>query len=172
MCCPVCDIQELSVPVHHSEFDLTLNLAETDGHIAGVMIYATALFDAATIARYVGYLKKTLGALVADCHQSVARLDILSDAERQQILVEWNDTATEYAADQCIHQLFEAQVARTPEAIAVVFEEQSLSYAQLNARANQLAPICLWRQGVGPESVVALCVPRSLEMVGGTASGF
>ena len=93
-------------------------------------------------------------------------LSRLTERERRQLLVEWNDTAADYPRDQCIHQLFEEQVERTPDAVAVVFEDRQLTYAQLNARANQLARH-LRRLGVGPEVLVGLCVERSLEMVVG-----
>ena len=161
---PGLDIQKVSVPIQRSGFDLTLELAEVGDRIAGAMIYATALFDAATIARHLGYLQRTLRAMVADCRQSVARLDILSDAERQQILVEWNDTATRYPADQCIHQLFEAQVAKAPEAVAVVQDEEELTYGELNVRANRLAHH-LRARGVGPDSRIAICVERRPHML-------
>ncbi|HCI78754.1 MAG TPA: hypothetical protein DHW02_03605, partial [Ktedonobacter sp.] len=91
-------------------------------------------------------------------------LPVLTEVERHRLLVEWNDTATDYPKNQCIHQLFEAQGARTPEAIAVVFEEQHITYGELNTRANQLAHY-LQRQGVGPEVLVGICVERSIEMV-------
>jgi non-ribosomal peptide synthetase component F len=93
-------------------------------------------------------------------------LPLLSAAERQQLLVEWNATQTDFPADRCIHQLFEAQVEHTPQATAVVFEDQSLTYAELNARANQLAHH-LRTFGVGPDVLVGICVERSLEMVVG-----
>ena len=94
------------------------------------------------------------------------RLPLLGRCEREQLLVEWNATAAPYPHEQCIDELFEAQVARTPEAIAVVFEDERLSYGELDARANQLAHH-LRGIGIGPEVVVGLCVERSLEMVVG-----
>ena len=96
----------------------------------------------------------------------MSELPLLTDGERRQLLVEWNDTAADYPRDQCIHQLFETQAARTPEAVAVVFEDRQLTYAELNARANQLAHY-LRELGVGPEVLVGICVERSLEMVVG-----
>ena len=91
---------------------------------------------------------------------------MLSEAERHRVLVEWNATEAEYPADKCIHELFEVQAERTPEAVAVEFEEQQLSYGELNARANQLARH-LRGLGVKPDDRVAICVERSLEMVVG-----
>ena len=90
--------------------------------------------------------------------------DIMTEAERHQILVEWNRTERDYPRDKCIHQLFEEQVERTPDAVAVVFEDQSLTYRELDQRANQLAHY-LYELGTRPESLVALCLERSLEMV-------
>ncbi|MFQ5906231.1 MAG: amino acid adenylation domain-containing protein, partial [bacterium] len=102
--------------------------------------------------------------IVADPEQRLSKLPLLTEAERHQLLVEWNDTRTDYPGDSCIHQLFEAQVERTPEKIAVVFEDHQLTYSELNARANQLAHY-LRKSGVGPEVLVGICVERSLEMV-------
>ena len=90
----------------------------------------------------------------------------MSEAERRQLLVEWNDTARDYPRDRCVHQLFEEQAARTPDAVAVVFEDRQLTYRELNAQANQLARH-LRTLGVGPEMPVGMCVERSLEMVVG-----
>ena len=137
---------------------------ETGNSIAGGVEYATSLFDQATIERYLGYFRTLLEAMVADDTQAVDRLTILDEAERHQLLYGWNDTRTEFPADKCVHQLFEEQVERSPDAVAVVFEEDSLSYAELNARANRLAHY-LQELGVKPDDRVALCVDRSLEMV-------
>ena len=91
-----------------------------------------------------------LEGVVADAEQRIGELPLLTASERHQLLVEWNDTATDYPQDRCIHQLFEEQVARTPDAVAVVFEDERLTYRELNARANQLAHH-LRGLGVGPE---------------------
>src|SRR5438270_660044 len=107
-----------------------------------------------------------LDAVVRDPGCAAGRVEMLSAAERQQLLYGWNDTATEFPQDKCLHQLFEEQVARTPNAVAVMFEKEELSYAQLNARANQLAHY-LRELGVKPDSRVAICVERGLEMVVG-----
>ncbi|WP_338861074.1 amino acid adenylation domain-containing protein [Mycetohabitans rhizoxinica] len=105
-------------------------------------------------------------ALVADPMQSIGGIDLLDAEERHRLLVEWNATQQDYPANQCIHQLFEAQVERTPQATALVYEDQTLSYAQLNARANRLAHQLI-ELGVTPDARVALCVERSLAMVVG-----
>ena len=102
--------------------------------------------------------------LVSNRQAPEAVAPVLTEAERHQILVEWNQTERDYPRDKCVHQLFEEQVERTPEAVAVVFEGQSLTYRELNARANQLGHH-LRSLGVGPDVLVGLCVERSLEMV-------
>ena len=107
-----------------------------------------------------------LHGIVADPDRRVSELPILTEAEEHQLLIEWNDTKKDYPKDKCIHQLFEEQVEKTPDAIAVVFEDQQLTYRELNTRANQLAHY-LHKQGVGPESLVGICVERSLEIVVG-----
>ena len=112
------------------------------------------------------HFQNLLSAIAENPQLSVGELPLLSAAERHQLLVEWNDTATEYPTDKCIHQLFEQQVEKTPHAVAVVFENQQLTYLQLNCIANQLAHY-LQSLGVGPEVLVGICVERSLEMVVG-----
>ncbi|MDT0478574.1 AMP-binding protein, partial [Streptomyces sp. DSM 41014] len=91
-------------------------------------------------------------------------LDMLSPAEQHQLIVEWNDTAADFPRDKCIHELVEAHAATRPEASAVVFGDEELSYAQLNARANQLAHY-LRTLGVGPETLVGVCLDRGLDMI-------
>jgi amino acid adenylation domain-containing protein len=145
-------------------FDLTLQVMDTKQGLTAAFVYNTDLFEAATIARMLGNFQTLLEAVVADPEQRLSDLPLLTDAERRQLLVEWNDNKTDDPQDGCIHQLFEAQVERTPDNVAVVFEERQLTYAQLNARANQLAHY-LQSLGVGPEVPVGVCLERSLEMV-------
>ncbi|MFN7611321.1 MAG: amino acid adenylation domain-containing protein, partial [bacterium] len=147
-----------------AKFDLTLALEAGGGVLRGAFEYNTDLFDRSTIERMVGHFKVLLEAVVADPQARLRDLPLLTEAERHQILVEWNDTEKAYPSDRCIHQLFEEQVAKSPEAVAVVFEDQQLTYAQLNAKANQLAHY-LRQLGVKPDTLVAICVERSLEMV-------
>ncbi len=149
-----------------AKFDLSLALSEQDGRIVGGVEYATALFDRATVERYLGYLRRVLEEMVADDTQPVDRLPMLPGAERRQVVEEWNDTAVEYPRDLCIHHLFEQQVERTPDAVAVVFGDQALTYAELNARANRLAHH-LRALGVGPDVRVAIGLERGLEMMVG-----
>ena len=163
---PGLDVAPVAAATAVAKFDLTLGLAEADDRIAGAMVYASALFDRSTIERYVGYLHRVLAAMVADQEQLVSIMPLLSPAERHQVLVEWNATETAYPSDRRIHDLFEAQVSKSPDAVAVVFEDTQLTYAELNARSNRLARY-LRSIGVGPDTLVALCVERSLEMVVG-----
>ncbi|NVD98021.1 non-ribosomal peptide synthetase [Massilia sp. BJB1822] len=153
-----------------AKFDLTLALTEEKNGLGGYFEYATDLFDAATIERMGQHLTHLLEAIVANPACPVGLLPILADAERHMLLQGFNDTATVYpdiqVDTQTLHQLFEAQVARTPHHQAVVYEGRSLTYAELNARANQLARH-LRQLGVGPDSLVGLCTERSLEMIVG-----
>ncbi|MFM7584055.1 MAG: non-ribosomal peptide synthetase, partial [Caldilinea sp.] len=150
-----------------AKFDLTLTVVENhDAVSTAAFEYNTDLFDQATIERMAGQFETLLRGIVADPTCSVAELPLLTVAERHQLLVEWNETAVDFGQAKCIHALFEEQVERTPNALAVVFEEAQLTYAELNARANQLAHT-LQGLGVGPDVLVGLCVERSLEMVVG-----
>lgn len=148
-----------------AHFDLTLQIVETAQGLTAVLVYNTDLFEAATIARMLGHFQTLLEAVVAHPEQRLSDLPLLPAAERRQLLVEWNDTKTDHSQDDlCIHQLFEAQVKQTPDAIAVVFEGEPLTYRELNRRTNQLAHH-LRALGVGPEVPVGICLERSLEMV-------
>jgi amino acid adenylation domain-containing protein len=147
-----------------AKFDLTLFLEETEQGLKGSLEYNTDLFNADTIDRMAGHFQILLAGIVANSTQSIAELPLLTKAEQHQLLIEWNDTTVAYPDDLCIHQLFEAQVENTPDAVAVVFEEQQLTYQELNVRANQLAHH-LQTLGVKPEVLVGICVERSLEMV-------
>ncbi|TMA84968.1 MAG: amino acid adenylation domain-containing protein [Deltaproteobacteria bacterium] len=145
-------------------FDLHLYIVEEQAGLRGWLRYNADLFEAATIARMVGHLRLLLEGAVANPDQRVSDLPMLTEAEKHRLLVEWNDTKTVYPKDKCIQELFETQVDKTPEAIAVVFEDQQLTYRELNYRANQLARY-LRRHGVGPGVLVGICVARSMEMV-------
>ncbi|MDM9379457.1 amino acid adenylation domain-containing protein [Chlorogloeopsis sp. ULAP01] len=145
-------------------FDLTLDMKETEGGLVGSLEYNTDLFDDTTIARMVEHLQTLLQGIVTNPEQRLSELSLLTESERHKLLVEWNNTQVEYPQDQCIHQLFESQVEQTPDAVAVVFENQQLTYRELNAKANQLAHY-LQTLGVKPEVLVGICVERSLDMV-------
>jgi amino acid adenylation domain-containing protein len=149
-----------------AQFDLSMNMAEREEELIGSLEYNTDLFDDTTITRILVHFQILLEGIVANCDRRLSDLPLLTEAERHQLLVEWNDTQTEYPANVCIHQLFEAQVEKTPNAVAVVFEDQQLTYAELNAKANQVAHH-LQKLGVEPEVLVGICMERSLEMVVG-----
>jgi len=146
--------------------DLVLLIIEATGSLSASIRFNTDLFDAATIARMAGHFQALLESVIRDPAATIGDLEILTGAERQQLLVEFNDTKTDYPEDKCIHDLFEEQVQRTPDSVAVMFDGRQLTYAQLNARANQLAHH-LQTLGVGPEVPVALCMERCPEMVVG-----
>ncbi len=148
------------------KFDLELSLGECDEVIAGTFGYATALFDQATIERQRGYLLALLRAMVADAGQPVGRIELLSSDERTYLLEDLNRTAADYPSERCIHELFEQQVRRAPEAVALVHEDEELSYGELNARANRLAHHLIGL-GVRPDQPVAICLERSPAMVVG-----
>ncbi|MEH1869066.1 MAG: amino acid adenylation domain-containing protein [Nostoc sp.] len=160
---------ELAVtPLHldnvNAKFDLTLQMWEQDNCLQGFWQYNTDLFDEDRIARMTGHFQTLLAGIVANPQTSVATLPLLTERERHQLLVEWNDTHIPYPDTKCIHQVFEEQAEQTPDAIAVVYEDESLTYRELNDRANQLAHY-LQSLGVGTEVLVGICVERSLEMI-------
>ena len=153
-----------------AKFDLTLNIVEQDGQLYCNWEYATSLFREETIRRMGEHFEVLLRGIVENPKQPISQLPLLSEAERQRILVEWNDTKAPYPRDKCVHELFEEQVAKTPDAVAVIFStsgsDEEVSYGELNARANRLAHR-LRALGVGPEVLVGLFVERSVEMVVG-----
>jgi arthrofactin-type cyclic lipopeptide synthetase C len=146
------------------KFDLDLELHERAGRIVGGMHYASALFDPDTVTRHLDYLRNVLSACLADDAQTVATLPILPGAERQRVLEAWNDTELAFPRERGTHVLVEEQVARTPDAVALVFEGETLRYAELNARANRLAHH-LRILGVRTDQRVAVCMERSIDMV-------
>jgi amino acid adenylation domain-containing protein len=134
--------------------------------ISGMVIYSADLFDEATIARLIGHFQSLLESIVANPEQRIANLQYLSAQERYQLLVECNNTQADYPQDLCIHQLFEMQADRTPDAVALVFGEERVTYQQLNLRSNQLARY-LQKIGVGAEVLVGLCCGRALDLIVG-----
>ncbi|MBV9790644.1 MAG: amino acid adenylation domain-containing protein [Chloroflexi bacterium] len=158
------EVCPLEVPNQTAKYDLTLTLAEIGDRVTGTFEYNTDLFEPATIARMAGHFQTLLAAIVADPDRQIPELPLLGADERRLMLLDWNATGTPYAADACIHQFFEAQVERTPDAVALVFRDQQLSYRELNARANQLARH-LRSLGVVPDALVGIYMERSLDMV-------
>ncbi|CAJ6496055.1 syringomycin synthetase [Burkholderia pseudomallei] len=164
---PGLTIRAVETPLQTAQFELTLSLREAGDDIVGHLNYASALFDESTVRRYVTYWRRLLEGMTAGAaDQTIVGLPLLDEAERKQVVYAWNATERDYPIEQCIHQLFEAQVDRKPEAIALTFDGQRLGYAELNARANRLAHY-LQERGVGPDRLVALCAERGIEMVVG-----
>ncbi|RKH75197.1 amino acid adenylation domain-containing protein, partial [Corallococcus sp. AB045] len=156
-------LEALELDTFSAKFDLTLQVLETDAGLKGYLEYTSDIFTASTAARMAEHLRVLLQEAVAQPNEAVTRLPLLTAVERREMLVEWNATRAPFP-EACMHSLFEAQVRRAPEAVAAVFEGTQLTYAQLDARANQLAH-ALRRRGVGPEVRVALSVERSLDIV-------
>jgi natural product biosynthesis luciferase-like monooxygenase protein/amino acid adenylation domain-containing protein len=152
--------------IEAATFDLLLSMVDTGGGLRGLFEYSTDLFDDETVRRFGEHFVGLLASLVADPLRRVADVEFISEAERGRVLAEWNETAADFPRGRCVHELFEAQAARTPDAVAVVHNDTQLTYAELNRRANQLAHH-LRGLGVGAESLVGLCVERSHEMAVG-----
>ncbi|MGB8347038.1 MAG: condensation domain-containing protein, partial [Ktedonobacteraceae bacterium] len=157
-------LSPVEVESETARFDIALVLKETAQELSGYVEYNTDLFDDGTIERMMGHFRTLLGSVVADPAQRISALPLLSAAEQQQILVTWNDTALPYPRNMCLHQLFEAQVEKTPEALAVACEKEHLTYRELNRRANGLARH-LQSLGIGPDVPVGICLERSTEML-------
>ena len=158
------DIGWLTQPICHTAFSLTLNLTEIGDSMIAECDFSRDLFDEDTIVCYLRHFMTLLQGIVDTPEQRVDRLPLLDAAAIRQQLVEWNDTAANYPREATAHQLFEAQVLRQPEAVAVRFGEQVLRYGELNAASNRLAH-WLRAQGVGPDVVVGVCLERSPELV-------
>ena len=150
----------------YATFDIYFNMLETDGGVVIDCEYNTDLFDAESIKRWLGHYRALLEGAVAEPTQMVSRLPMLGKAELELQLAELNATASNYPRERCVHELFEEQSLRTPDAIAVIAEDETISYGELNDRANQLANY-LTKVGVGHQSLVGICVERSLDMMVG-----
>ncbi|MFL9458798.1 amino acid adenylation domain-containing protein [Tolypothrix bouteillei VB521301_2] len=159
-------VEPLVTPAKGAAFDLTLSILHESDALTGTWNYNSDLFDSSTIERMAGHYVTLLEAIVANPTERISQLPLLTASEQQQLLVEWNQTQADYPFNKCIHQLFEEQVARTPDAVAVVFEDQQLTYNELNCRANQLAHY-LQSLGVGAGVLVGICVERA--SVGGAS---
>jgi len=160
---PGVSISAVEMNIGTTRFDLELHVSERENQLRGSLIYSTDLFDQGTIAQMASHFERLLEAVVADPEQRLSRLSLLRQADWDQLLSEWN-RADAYYAPSCLHDLFTAQVQRTPEAMAVRFRQQELSYRELGRRADQLAQY-LRDRGVQAEALVAICLERSLEMV-------
>lgn len=157
-------LEPFDMAQQEGEVDLTLELIEAKKTLTGVLNYNTDLFDSSTITSMAGHFQTLLEGILAHPEERVEKLPLLTPAEEHQLLVEWNNNKTEELPNLCIHQLFAAQVEKTPDAVALVFEDQQLSYSQLNAKGNKIAHH-LQALGVKPSVLVGVCMERSLDMV-------
>ncbi len=157
---PDWDLVPMELKTGSTKFDLSFEIQERPEGLLLFLEYNTDLFDEQTIARMPGHWQRLLEGIVNDPHQHLADLPLLTDAEWQQQIIVWNATAADFPAHRCFPQLFEDQVARTPDALAVIFEQEQFTYQQLNQRANYLAHQ-LQHLGVGPDIIVPLLAERS-----------
>ncbi|MEM9566772.1 MAG: amino acid adenylation domain-containing protein [Cyanobacteria bacterium P01_E01_bin.34] len=163
---PNLSLERLEIDQGTSIFDLTVNMGEIAEGLGVLIEYSTDLFDRWRIEQMLEHFQELLRGAISAPDSPISQLPLLRADERHQLLVKWNATEVNYPSDCCIHQLFERQVECSPNAVAVVYEDQPLSYWELNERANQLAHH-LQQLGVGPETLVGICIERSLEMVVG-----
>nr|WP_232106364.1 non-ribosomal peptide synthetase [Pseudomonas mendocina] len=163
---PGLSMENLTWAGRSAQFDLALDTFECGEAIAASLTYATDLFERSTVERLAGHWRNLLGEIVRQPERCIADLPMLDGHEFQRIVHDWNRNQAGYPADRCIHQLIEAQVAATPDAIALIDGEKELTYLELNQRANRLAHK-LRESGVGPDVLVGIAVERSLEMVVG-----
>jgi len=147
-----------------AKFDLTVFMEEAGDGLTATFEFDRELFDDASVARWQEHFRTLLESIAAQPEQRLSQLPMMTGAERRKVLVEWNDTRTDFPADRCIHALFEEQAAHTPDAVALVFGGEEMTYGELDAKANQLAHL-LASHGVGPDVLVGLCVERSLELI-------
>ena len=159
-------VTPLKYQAESAKFDLTLYFDELGPELQGTFEYNTDLFDRDTIARMGQHVRTLLEGIVADPSARLSELPLLTQTERRQLLVEWNETRAEFEQGVCAHQLFETQVERTPDAVAIALEDEQLSYREQNARANKLAHH-LRGLGVGTGDVAGIFMERSLEMIVG-----
>ncbi|HEX8129280.1 MAG TPA: MupA/Atu3671 family FMN-dependent luciferase-like monooxygenase [Pyrinomonadaceae bacterium] len=154
------EVESYALQERIAQFELELIMVEAEGTLSGALRYNTDLFDHATIARMAGHFQTLLESIIANPEQRLADLSLLNDAEQHQLLTTWNDTRADYLEDTAVHQYFEAQADATPDAVALVFEDEELTYRELNERANQLARH-LRTLGVGAETVIGIYMQRS-----------
>ena len=159
-------IEPIGAESDTAKFDLTLSISETQEGLLCHMEYATALFHAFTIQRMLQHWRLIVEEIIKHPSRQICSLSLISAAERQQILYDWNVLQIEQSPDQLLHQRFEREVQAHPDAIAVVYEQAALTYGELNARANQLAHY-LRAHGAGPESLIGICLYPGLEMLVG-----
>ncbi len=159
-----CNYSEILL--QRAEFDLSLEILALDDSAVCNLKYNSDLFDSSEISRFMGHFQNLLTAIIVNSQTPVTKLSLLSNEEREQLIFSWNDTKTDYNLSLCLHEIFEAQVAKNGNAVAVKFADTQLTYSELNSRANQLA-YYLQYLGIQPDDLVGICVERSLDMVVG-----
>ena len=157
-------INSVPIEVFAAKFDMTLSLVESEKHVYGLLQYASDLYDRERMQRMEKHLRTVLGEMASDSSRRLVDISLLSEQERQQVLVEWNETDTKFPAQLCAHDLFEAQAEQTPDRAALAVGEDQFTYGQVERRSNQLAHY-LRRLGVGPGVRVGICLGRSLDMI-------
>ncbi|WP_172844424.1 non-ribosomal peptide synthetase [Tumebacillus algifaecis] len=157
-------LEALDADTGSSSFDLTLSMTEGKAGISGRIEYSTDLFERTTIQRMIPHFLTLLEALAGNPDLELAALPLLTAEERKLVIETFNDTEADFRTDLCMHQMFELQVQKTPDTVAVEHLEERITYAELNARANQLAHY-LQEMGIGPEKLVGLCMNRSINLI-------
>ena len=161
---PQLELEPIAGGQRGSEFDLVLTIFEEPKSLTVQWRYNTDLFDAGSVIRMTSHFRNLLEGITANPDRHLSEFSLLTEPERHQLLVDWNDTKRDYPKEKCLHELIEAQAERTPDAVAVVFEDKELTYRELNARANQLAHY-LKSVGVVPDMLIGVYLERSIEMV-------
>jgi amino acid adenylation domain-containing protein len=149
-----------------AQVDLSLTIWEEEGGLKGTFEYSTDLYENATIARMIGHFKRLLESILSDVEKPVSHLSILSEEERQRLLIEWNQTTADYPGHLCIYQLFETCADENSDETAVLFQEKQLAYRELNQQANRLARFLI-KLHIGPETLVGICIENSLQLITG-----
>ncbi len=157
-------LQNLEIDHGTSEFDITVSISELEQELTGFWEYNTDVFDAVTIQRFIDNFQILLENIVINPHQKISELPLLTTKEREQLLVDWNNTQADYPDNASLHQLFEQQVEHFPDALALISQSEQVTYQQLNQKVNQLTHY-LTNLGVTDETVVAICLERSVEMI-------
>jgi len=163
---PGLTVTRLQIESGTEKFDLSASLSSSTDGLECCFSYNRDLFDAATISRMMEHFRTLLEELPEHPQRHISEVSLLGKAEEQKILISFNQTAVDYRRDLCLHNFFEAQVERTPQAIALVCEPERLTYRELNARANRLARY-LRKRGVGPEVLVGICAERTSDLLVG-----
>jgi amino acid adenylation domain-containing protein len=160
------EVEGIAYDKSYVSFELSFDIRDTGVELIVNCDSNSDLFGPETIRRWLGNFETLLKSVVSDPSQSLSKLTLLTEAERTQLLQDWNSTERPYSSESCLHKLFEAQAAQHPGKVAVVFGEEKVTYGELDSRANQLARY-LQKQGIGSESLVGICVERSAAMVVG-----